>query len=66
MTISKDRSGEFSVQCDECPEALGPFASFLDAKEAADAEGWRTFMGPDKRWANACPECVKSFAETRR
>lgn len=64
MTISKDKGGEYSVQCDESPDALGPFASWRDAKEAADAAGWRTFKGPDDEWANACPACVAAFAKS--
>lgn len=66
MTIRREKGGEYSIQCDECPEALGGCASFEDARSTARDAGWSTFKGPDDEWANACPACVEKFAEGKR
>lgn len=63
MTYQQD--GVFS--CDECPETIDTDeADFNEAKAAIERAGWRTFKGPDKQWANACPVCVAEFAKRKR
>ena len=59
-------SGVF--QCDECPDYFDSQEphDFTLAKTFAKRNGWRTFKGPDGKWADACPSCVAKFAEARR
>lgn len=62
MTIERS-----TVHCDECPDHLSLDATdFEGRKEEIKAAGWRTFMGPDKKWAHACPDCVRKFARDKR
>ena len=60
-------NAESTFSCDECPETIDcDGREFVEAKEFATSKGWRTFKGPDKKWANACPVCVASFAKDQR
>jgi len=61
MTIKKD--GNFHViYCDECPEDIETQqANFDAARNMAAKAGWRSFMGPDDKLANACPACVETY-----
>lgn len=54
------------ISCDECPESFETSADFNEAKAEARAAGWRTFMGPDKKFADACPVCVAAWAEKQQ
>jgi hypothetical protein len=66
MTI-KQSVGKFVVHCDECPEDIETEESDFDAARAMAAEaGWRTFRGPDGKWANSCPACVETFKHRKK
>ena len=53
--------------CDECPEHIETDENeFAAARLVLQSKGWRSFIGPDKQWAHACPACVSKFAEARR
>lgn len=66
MTLKKD-GRTFVASCDECPESLDTDEdNFAAARVTIAEKGWRTFMGPDKQFANACPACVKAFARRAR
>ena len=66
MTIQKDGS-TFVASCDECPDAFDTEEdNFAAAKVVLADKGWRTFKGPDKMWANACPACVAEFAKSKQ
>jgi hypothetical protein len=63
--MTYQQNGVFS--CDECPETIETGErDFIAAKENATKNGWRTFKGPDDKWANACPVCVAEFAKSKR
>lgn len=63
MTYQKN--GVFS--CDECPESIETDESeFRNAWNKAYAAGWRSFLGPDKLTAHACPVCVAEFAKGKK
>lgn len=63
--MTYQQNGVFS--CDECPETIETGEDdFNEAKAAIARAGWRTFMGPDKQWANACPVCVAEFAKRKK
>lgn len=67
MTISKQKDGNYVVACDECPEDIETEQSgFDDARNMAAKAGWRSFKGPDKKWANACPACVETYRHSKR
>jgi hypothetical protein len=62
VTLKKDHR-TFVAHCDECPESLDTDEdNFAAARVVIAEKGWRTFKGPDKEWANACPACVAVFA----
>lgn len=62
VTLKKD-GRTFKASCDECPESFDTEEdNFAAAKVVMAEKGWRTFIGPDKQWANACPACVQEFA----
>lgn len=63
MTQRFDRdSGHQVINCDTCAEVLETKRSdFLEAKIFAKKFGWRTYMGPDKKFAHACPPCTANF-----
>lgn len=66
MTIRMD-GRTYVAHCDECPEALDTETDDYKAAGAAiRTKGWRTFKGPDGKWANACPACVQQFARQQR
>jgi len=66
VTVRKD-VGAFVIHCDECPEDIETKeADFNAAREMAVKAGWRTFKGPDGKWANACPACVLTFAMRKK
>lgn len=59
--------GEGLFHCDECPEHIETNESdFTAALERAKRHGWRGFVGPDKKYAHACPVCVADWKEKRR
>lgn len=63
--MTYQQNGVFS--CDECPETIETDEEdFAAAKAKIEAAGWRTFRGPDKQWAQACPVCVAEFAKGRQ
>lgn len=63
--MTYQQNGVFS--CDECPETIETDEEdFAAAKAKIEAAGWRTFKGPDKQWAQACPVCVAEFAKGNR
>lgn len=68
MTLQLDKDTKtYVVTCDECPEHLETQCSdFIEAREFAKKQGWRTFKGPDDKWANACPPCTADFAASKR
>lgn len=60
-------SGAGVFHCDECPEHIETEAdNFNEALAIAKAAGWRTFIGPDKKWAHTCPSCVEKFTKEKR
>jgi len=65
VTVKKD--GEVHViYCDECPEDIETgLVEFGAAVAMSRVAGWRTFKGPDGKWANACPACVLTFAMSK-
>lgn len=66
MTIKKDGSA-YVIHCDECPEDIETGESdFNEAREMAARAGWRTYKGPDDKWANSCPACVETFKHSKR
>jgi len=66
MTLKKDQR-TFIASCDECPESFDTEQdNFAAARVTVAEKGWRTFRGPDKEWANACPACVQAFAQRSR
>lgn len=66
MTLQKD-GRTFIASCDECPETIDTERDdFTEARTAITKFGWRTFRGPDGKWANACPLCVAEFAKGKR
>jgi hypothetical protein len=47
------------------------FKNFKEAAEFKREEkfklnGWRSFMGKNGEWQDACPACVKKFSDTQR
>jgi hypothetical protein len=54
--------------CDSCPEHIecDGRSDFKGAHIFAKSKGWRTYIGPDKEWAAACPLCVEQHAEDQR
>lgn len=58
---------EDAFTCDTCPESIDVDGrEFAEAKEYIQSKGWRTYMGPDKKFAQACPSCVVDFAKGKR
>lgn len=68
MTMSMDQGAQcLVVHCDTCPEHFETdHVDWSAAKAAAKEVGWRSYVGPDKKWADSCPSCVESFAAERR
>lgn len=68
MTIQLDKDTKaYVVTCDTCPEHIETECDdFNEAKAAAKKAGWRTYIGPDKEWADSCPPCVEDFAKSKR
>lgn len=68
MTMQHDQSAQALVmQCDSCPEAFDTeHIAWEPAMAAAKAEGWRAYIGPDKKWAHSCPACTEDFAKRQR
>lgn len=68
MTLQLDKDTKtYVVTCDECPEHIETECTeFNDAREIAKKAGWRTFKGPDDKWANSCPACVSEFVRSKR
>jgi hypothetical protein len=64
----KLENGEGVFFCDECPEHIecDGRSDFTGSLIYAKEKGWKTFKGPDKEWAHACPACVQAFAASRR
>ena len=59
------RSKNFS--CDSCAENIEVEADgFGDAWAEAKAQGWRAYIGPDKKFAHSCPSCCEYFAKENR
>lgn len=64
----KIENGEGVFFCDECSEHIECDGrtdfkgSFIYAKE----KGWRSYIGPDKKFAHACASCVEDFAKSKR
>lgn len=61
----KIESGEGVFHCDTCPEHVecDGRSDFTGCLIYAKEQGWRTYKGPDKEWAHACPSCTKDFAK---
>lgn len=55
------------IHCDTCPENIevDDATDFNETLAAAKSKGWRSYQGPDKQWAHACPVCVADFAAER-
>lgn len=68
MTIKMDRGAQcYVMHCDTCSEHFETdHIDFDQARQAAVLEGWRTYKGPDKEWANSCPSCTEDFAKNKR
>lgn len=59
--------GKGSYSCDECPEHIDTEETeFEECRRVLAEKGWRTFKGPDKLWAHACPSCTEAWAKGRR
>jgi hypothetical protein len=66
MTYRREISSSF-FDCDSCTDHIEvDETGFDEALEAAKAEGWRAYIGPDKKWAHSCPSCTEDFAKERR
>lgn len=64
----KTENGEGVFHCDECPVHIecDGYRDFASSWTHAKSEGWRSFMGPDKKFSHVCPACVAAFAASRR
>lgn len=63
-------SAELSCDTPGCTSMLY-FKNFKEAAEFKREEkfklnGWRSFMGKNGEWQDACPACVKKFSDTQR
>lgn len=61
MTITRQQ-GEYVLVCDNCGEPPdgeegNTFASFEDARQFAQDNGWRLYKNRSGVWENICPEC---------
>ncbi len=67
MTFEID-DGECVFHCDTCPEHIkcDDCTDHADSLIFAKRKGWRAYIGPDKKWATACPVCVADFASNKR
>jgi hypothetical protein len=63
VTFNMDKHSGGIFSCDECPETLDCEGrrDFNECQEYLKSKGWRTFKGPDGKYANACPCCVHDF-----
>lgn len=62
MTCITDDDGYKNFQCDTCPEIFETKRrDFLEAKIFFERFGWRSYKGPDKMFAHACPPCTANF-----
>lgn len=55
--------------CDTCPEEIecpGCGRDFTTSLIYAKGFGWKSYKGPDKEWAHACPVCVADWSEKQR
>jgi len=58
------RYGKFVPMCDGCELELPSEDSFQDAIDAMKQKGWTSEPlgeGPNKMWANMCPDCQEAF-----
>lgn len=59
--------GNGSFHCDTCPEAIATGESdFTLALIAARRKGWKTYKGPDQKWAHSCPSCAEDYVRERK
>jgi hypothetical protein len=67
MTLQIDKDTKtYAISCDTCSDSTDTeCADFNEAKSFAKEHGWRTYIGPDKVWANGCPACTQDFARGR-
>ncbi len=67
MTFVAD-NGEGVFHCDTCPEHIkcDDCTEFTDSLIFAKRKGWRTYIGPDQKWAAACPVCVADYANEQQ
>jgi hypothetical protein len=63
MTFKIDH-GEGIFHCDTCPSHIecDGRSDFTGSLIYAKSKGWRTYKGPDKQWAHACPSCTAEYA----
>lgn len=63
--MTYDANGGNGVfHCDTCPEHIETDKDdFTQALIVARRKGWKTYKGPDKQWAHACPACVEDYVK---
>lgn len=67
MTVRTDENGKKVFHCDTCPEHIETGRDdFAQAQMTAKKFGWRKYVGPDGKFADACPVCTATYAEEQR
>ena len=67
MTTGHSADSTMCFFCDTCSESTETdHIDFGDAWDQAKAAGWRSYKGPDKKWAHSCPSCTEDFAKGKR
>lgn len=58
----KTENGQKVFHCDECAEHIETECEgFTEAIIYMKRHGWKTYTGPDKEYAHACPACVADY-----
>jgi hypothetical protein len=63
MSIKKDGSGGYTLECDLCGHTEDGFSDFMEAVYYKKASGWKARKDEFDKWIDRCPSCVEEERE---